>query len=111
MTEVETKPEAKDAPTTQASPDLRWYNGHEVELVGQSNPDMPEWNPGADPTHQALIIDWRGRHHTVDVDQLVPPEPPYPPPPPPEGASGASGVEMVKSDEKSKETEEVSTGT
>jgi len=75
-------------------PDLRIHEGHEVELIGQSYPEAPGWDPSADPTHQALVKDWRGRHHTVAITQLEPPVDPYPPPPepPPEGAIGATGA-------------------
>jgi hypothetical protein len=76
--------------TKAATPDLHIYEGHEVELVGQSYPEAPGYVAGADPTVQGLVKDWRGMHHTVNVLELEPPGAAYPPPPDPdEGASGA----------------------
>jgi hypothetical protein len=80
-------PEDKDAP-----PDLHLYQGHEVELVRQSLEGDPGYEPGADPTLQGLVKDWRGMHHTVNVSELEPPGTAYPPPPEDPGASGATGA-------------------
>ena len=80
--EVQDAPETEDAPVEESI-----YRGHGVTVVRQAQPNDPDYPRGADPTTVALVADWRGMHHSVNVAELEPPLDPYPPPPEPPAES------------------------